>query len=70
LGSIRIISFIDDSEIIKKILKHLDLWEVRPKPPPRANDPPTEAFIISDKSSSPRADDHIIGSDYPIEISF
>ena len=35
----RVISFIDDSEIIKKILKHLDLWDVRPKPPPCANPP-------------------------------
>jgi hypothetical protein len=37
LGSIKIISLIDDSEIIKKILKHLDLWDVKRKPPPRAN---------------------------------
>ncbi len=29
-GPMRVISFIDDSEIIKKILKHLDLWDVRP----------------------------------------
>jgi hypothetical protein len=57
LGSMRIISFIEDSEIIKKILKHLDLWDVRRKPPARANGPPTEAFIIYDQSSSPGADD-------------
>ena len=65
--SMRIISFIDDSEIIKKILKHLDLWDVRPKPPPRANDPPTEAIIIYDEFTSPSADDYIIDVDYPIE---
>jgi len=47
-GSMRIISFIEDEEIIKKILKHLDLWDVRPKPPPSANGPPAEAFIIYD----------------------
>ena len=63
----RIISFIDDEEIIKKILKHLDLWDVRPKPLPRANDPPTEAFIIYDQSSSPGANDYLIDADYPIE---
>ena len=66
----RITSFIDDSEIIKKILKLLDLWEVRPKLPPRANDPPTEAFIIYDQSSSPRADNYLIDADYPIEAYF
>jgi len=63
----RIISFIEDSEIIKKILKHLDLWDVRSKPPARAHDPPTEAFIIYDKSSSPNADDYLIDANYPME---
>jgi hypothetical protein len=63
----RIISLIDDAEIIKKILKHLDLWDVKRKPPPRANSPPTESFIIYDKSSSPSADDYIIDVDYPVE---
>ncbi|MBT8364516.1 MAG: hypothetical protein KJP23_07395, partial [Deltaproteobacteria bacterium] len=50
-------SFIDDSEVIKKILKHLDLWVVKRKPPPCANDPPTESFIIYDEFSAPSADD-------------
>jgi len=68
LGSMRIISFIDDSEIIKKILKHLGLWDVKRKPPPRANGPPTETFINYDESSSPSADDYIIDADYPIEM--
>ena len=45
-GSIGIISLIDDAEIIKKILKHLDLWDVRRKPPPCANGPPPEAFDL------------------------
>ena len=56
-GSMRIISLIDDAEIIKKILKHLGLWDVKHKPPARANGPPTESFIIYDESSSPSADD-------------
>ncbi len=50
----------------KKILKHLSLpacashadrWNVKRKPAPRANGPPTETFIIYDESSSPGADD-------------
>ena len=32
----RIIAFIEDEEVIKKILKHLGLWEIKPRPPPRA----------------------------------
>jgi ribosomal protein S27E len=66
-GSMKIISFIEDSEVIKKILKHLDLWEVRPKPPPRANGPPPESFIIYDQSSLPGAEDYLIDTDYPVE---
>jgi hypothetical protein len=57
---------------MKKILKHLDLWDVKRKPTPRANvvHPPLEepaiwshCFIIYDKSSSPRADDYMIDAD-------
>ena len=68
-GSMRIISLIDDAEIIKKILKHLGLWDVKHKPPARANGPPTESFIIYDESSSPGADDYLMDADYPIDLS-
>ena len=33
-GSMRIISFIEDESLIKKILKHLNLWETRIHDPP------------------------------------
>ena len=32
----RVISFIEDQNLIKKILKHLGLWEKKPRPPPKA----------------------------------
>jgi len=35
----KVISVIEDEEIIKKILKHLGLWEVKPQPPPKAAEP-------------------------------
>jgi hypothetical protein len=63
-------------QLVKKILKHLDLWDVRRKPPARAHGPPPETFIIYDELSSPGADDYIIDADrttlrlstgYPIE---
>ena len=53
----KIISFIEDDLIVKTILQHLDLWDVKSKPPPRANSPPTESVIIFDESSSPSVDD-------------
>ena len=53
----KIISFIDDQLRVNKILKHLDLWDVKRKPPARANGPPPEAFIIFDDSPTPGVDD-------------
>ncbi len=40
----RIIAFIEDQQIVKKILKHLSLWDVKHKPHPRVNveHPPME----------------------------
>ena len=63
----RIIAFIEDEQLVKKILKHPELWDLKRKPPPRANDPPSEAFIICDESSSPSADDYLIDANYPME---
>jgi len=34
------ISVIEDSEIVKKILKHLGLWDQKARAPPKANSPP------------------------------
>ena len=39
-GKMKIISVIEDSEIVKKILKHLELWDQKARPPPKANSPP------------------------------
>ena len=75
-GPIRIISFIEDGQLVKKILEHLDLWDVKRKPPPRANGPPSGTVIIFDECSSPGANGYIIDADrstlrlstgYPIE---
>ena len=42
-----IISFIEDKEVAEKILKHMGLWLVKKKPPPKANAPPqtTETYL-------------------------
>jgi hypothetical protein len=69
LESMKIISFIDNSEIIKKILKHLDLWEVRQRPPPRANAPPLNIHIDYTDSQIPSYEDDLYcDPDYPIEL--
>ena len=39
-GKMKVISVIEDSEIVKKIVKHLGLWDQKARPPPNANAPP------------------------------
>ena len=56
----KIILFIEDEQLVKKILKYLNLWDVKRKPPARANGPPTETFITYDDFPSPGADDYLI----------
>ena len=36
----RIISFIENGEVIREILKHLGIWLVRSRPPPKIHAPP------------------------------
>ena len=57
-GRMRIISSIDDQEVVKKILKHVGLWLVKSKPPPRANSPPSEHYIDYSDSQMPPFDDY------------
>jgi hypothetical protein len=35
-GTMQVISVIEDEEVIKKILKHLGLWTIKARPPPKA----------------------------------
>jgi hypothetical protein len=69
-GPMHVIAFIEDSQIIKKILKHLDLWDVKRKPSPCAHSPPMDVFPAYDKQPGPSADDYIIDPDYPVEVYF
>jgi hypothetical protein len=39
-GKMKAISVIEDEEVIKKILKHLGLWDKKARPPPKATSPP------------------------------
>jgi len=45
----RILAFIENPEIIKEILKHPDLWDLKARPPPhKAAEIPSEtAFLKS-----------------------
>ena len=52
-GRMRIISFIEYEEVIKKILKHLGLWKIKARPPPKANRPRPNVHIDYSDSQVP-----------------
>jgi hypothetical protein len=67
-GWMRILAFIEDNQVIKKILKHLGLWELKARPPPRTNAPPSNIHIDSSNSQIPPSEDYLYcDPDYPIE---
>ncbi|MBC8441861.1 MAG: transposase [Deltaproteobacteria bacterium] len=65
-GSMRVIAFIEDEDVIKKILRHLGLWVVKRKPLPRANAPP----FIPDAYPVPSVDDYTRDPQYPTDSYF
>ena len=46
-GVMRIISFIEDQQVIRDILTHLGLWLVRSRPPPKILDPPNREYAAA-----------------------
>ena len=44
-GRMRIIACIEDPAIVQKILRHLGLWEIKQRPPPKATGPPPDYTI-------------------------
>ena len=61
----KVISFIEDLEVIRKILEHLGLWLVKRRPQPRANAPPVNIHLDYSDSQIPLCEDYL---DYPIEV--
>jgi len=62
--------FQEKGMVIKKILKHLGLWEVKARPPPRANASPLDVHIDYSDSQVPPCEDYLYRDpDYPIEAS-
>ena len=69
-GRMRVIAFIHDQDVIRKILEHLNLWDVNRKPFPRAHAPPINGFPFYDESPAPSADEYLTDPDYPAEAYF
>ena len=69
-GRMRVVSFIEDSDVIRKILKHLNLWDLQRPPRPVAHAPPTQVFPTYDEHPAPSADDYVTDPVYPIDYYF
>jgi len=68
-GKMKVISVIEDEDVIKKILKHLGLWDQKARPPPKANSPP-EYHIDYTNSQLPVSDNHLyVDPQYPETFS-
>ena len=49
----KIISFIEDGEVIEKILKHLGPWDLKARPPPKVKAPSVKISIDDSDSQVP-----------------
>ncbi len=59
-GRMRILSFIEDPEVIKKILRHLGLWDLKVRSPPkRASAPPIDTHLDYSDSQIPSCEDYL-----------
>jgi hypothetical protein len=71
-GPMRVISFIEDPQVIEKILKHLGLWELTPRPPPRSAKSQhlsTEPHIdYSDSQVPPSDNGFYVDPEYPADL--
>ena len=66
-GKMKVIAFIEDEEVIRKILKHLGLWEVKKRAPPKIKSPPFTkniSYVPSEPAHPPFYPD----PDYPVEM--
>jgi hypothetical protein len=64
----KIISLIEDREVIEKLLKHLSLWEVKARPPPNVKAPSVTISIDdSDSHISFSAPSFYPDPDYPMD---
>ena len=69
----RVIIFTEDEEDIKKILKHLGLWDIKTRPPPKATGQPKvpEYSIDSSVSQLPASDKWLyFDPEYPEAFPF
>jgi hypothetical protein len=63
--SMRIIAIIEQEQIVKKILKHVGLWDVQKRPPSRSNSPPS--ILVTDYADIQSTEQQYCDPEYPFE---
>jgi len=61
-GSMKIIAFIEQPETVRRILKHVGLWEFKSRPPPKIHSPPEIDYV-----DIQYPDENYCDPDYPLE---
>jgi len=69
-GKMRVIAFIEDPDVVKKILQYLNLWEFKQPPRPVAHAPPMIESPAYDDIPQTTAEDFIVDPVYPFETYF
>ncbi len=69
-GKMRVVAFIENSDVIKKILNHLNLWD--PKRPERhvAHAPTLIETATYDDPVAPSTEDYVADPAYPMDSYF
>ena len=63
----KIISFIEDQEGTEKILKHLGLWDLKARPPPKVKAPSVTIYLDDSESQILSPDSFYAHPDYPMD---
>ena len=66
----RVIAFIEQAEVIGRILKHLGLWGARCKPADRAKAPPLRYVAEDGEGSFSNPGEQMVDSIYPVDAYF
>ncbi|MBW1955980.1 MAG: hypothetical protein JRI76_06925 [Deltaproteobacteria bacterium] len=66
-GKMRVIAFIEDPDVVKNVLQHLDLWDFKKPPRPVAQAAPIIQSPAYDDIPQPSVEDYIADPVYPMD---
>jgi hypothetical protein len=69
-GQMRVIAFIEEMDVIRKIFKHLDIWDDKRKPLLTANSATLAKLQYTVEDAIPSAEDMTVDPIYPVEAYF